>query len=69
MTQTELDRHVRHRLAVLQHAEEATGNVSMTCRYFGITRQAFYTWKQRYEEFGENGLPRSGLRGVISGAR
>ncbi len=34
-----LDRHVRHRLAVLRHAEEVTGNVALTCRYFGISRQ------------------------------
>jgi hypothetical protein len=29
------DRHVRRRLAILRHAEEATGNVAMTCRYYG----------------------------------
>lgn len=28
----------------------------MTCRYFGITRQSFYTWKRRYEELGLEGL-------------
>jgi transposase len=33
-----------------------TGNVSATCRYFGITRQAYYTWRRRYEEQGLNGL-------------
>jgi transposase-like protein len=33
-----------------------TGNVSMTCRYFGITRQAFYKWLRRYEELGLEGL-------------
>jgi hypothetical protein len=49
MTLTELDRHVRHRLAVLEHAELVTGNLSMTCRYYGITRQAFYARKRRYE--------------------
>jgi hypothetical protein len=60
MTQTELDRHVRHRLAVLQHAEEVTGNVAMTCRYYGISRQLFYIWKRRFEEEGEQGVvPRS----------
>jgi hypothetical protein len=34
-----LDRPVRRRLAVLRHVEEVTGNVAMTCRYFGISRQ------------------------------
>jgi transposase InsO family protein len=60
MSEPMLDRVVRHRLAVLRHAEEVTGNVAMTCRYYGITRQSFYTWKRRYEEDGPEGLrPRS----------
>jgi transposase len=55
-----MDREVRRRLAIFNHAEEITGNVAMTSRYYGITRQAFYTWKRRYEELGEDGLrPRS----------
>lgn len=60
MSEPMLDRVVRHRLAVLRHADEVTGNVAMTCRYYGITRQSFYTWKRRYEEDGPEGLrPRS----------
>ena len=38
MSEPQLSREVRHRLAVLRHAEEVTGNVAMTCRYFGISR-------------------------------
>jgi signal transduction histidine kinase len=53
---TAVDRRVLHRLAVLRHAEEITGNVAMTCRYYGITRQSFYVWKRRYDDFGEEGL-------------
>jgi transposase len=53
---TAQDRQVRHRLAILRHAEEMTGNVAMTCRYYGVTRQSFYVWKRRYDEFGEEGL-------------
>jgi transposase len=45
-----------HRLAVIRHAEEVTGNVSQTCRYFGISRQTFYVWLRRYEEKGLEGL-------------
>ena len=26
-----------------------SGNVSLTCRYFGISRKTFYYWKQRYD--------------------
>jgi transposase InsO family protein len=50
------DRQVRHRLAVLRHAEEVTGNVSQTCRYYGISRQCYYTWLRRFEAEGPEGL-------------
>lgn len=50
MSQLEADRIVKHRLAVLHHAEEVTGNVAMTCRYYGMTRQAFFTWRRRHQE-------------------
>ena len=32
-----LDRQQKHRLAILRHAEEITGNVAATCRYYGIS--------------------------------
>ena len=50
------DRQVRRRLAVLRHAEEVTGNVAQTCRYYGISRQAYYTWYRRYQADGVEGL-------------
>jgi transposase InsO family protein len=53
---TPLDRQVRRRLAVLRHVEEVTGNVAMTCRYFGISRPTYYTWLRRYEAEGPDGL-------------
>ena len=56
MTEKELARGAARRLAIIRHAQEVTGNVSMTWRYFGITRQAFYTWLRRYEEHGVDGL-------------
>ncbi|MCJ7755896.1 MAG: leucine zipper domain-containing protein [Thermoanaerobaculales bacterium] len=56
MTEHEQRRLVNHRLAVLPHAEEVTGNVARTCRYYGISRQAFYKWLRRYEEQGLEGL-------------
>lgn len=56
MTEQELARGAARRLAIIRHAQEVTGNVSATCRYFGITRQAFYTWLRRYEEHGPEGL-------------
>jgi transposase InsO family protein len=56
MTERMQRRVVAHRLAVLQHAAEVTGNVSQTCRYYGISRPTFYKWKQRYEAQGPQGL-------------
>jgi transposase-like protein len=56
VTEKELARGAARRLAIIRHAQEVTGNVSMTCRYFGITRQAFYKWLRRYEEQGLEGL-------------
>ena len=43
-------------MAILRHAEEVTGMVAMTCRYYGISRQCFYVWKRRYDELGPDGL-------------
>jgi transposase InsO family protein len=56
MTEQVLDRQQKHRLAVLRHAEEISGNVAATCRYYGISRQMFYTWQRRYDAEGVDGL-------------
>jgi transposase len=52
----QLERGAKHRLAVLRHVEEVSGNVAATCRYYGISRQAYYGWLKRYEAEGEEGL-------------
>ncbi|WP_434095387.1 helix-turn-helix domain-containing protein, partial [Streptomyces lanatus] len=49
MTERELSRRARHRLAVLRHVEEVSGSVAATCRYYGISRQCYYIWLRRYE--------------------
>jgi transposase InsO family protein len=56
MDDREQQRKVKHRLAMIRHAQEVTGNVAQTCRYYGISRPAFYKWLRRYEELGEEGL-------------
>lgn len=56
MTTQVLDRQQKHRLAVLRHAEEITGNVAATCRYYGISRQLFYRWQRRFDAEGVEGL-------------
>lgn len=50
-----LDREAKRRLAVIRHVEEVTGNVAMTCRYVGISRQAYYIWYRRYQAEGVEG--------------
>ena len=56
MTDRELERRARHRLAVLRHAEEVSGSVAATCRYYGISRNCYYKWLRRYEAEGLDGL-------------
>src|SRR5262245_9921494 len=65
MTKAEQTRTMTWRLKVLEHAKASRRGVAKTCRYFGISRQAFYEWKRRQEEHGDAGLcdrPRIPLR-------
>jgi transposase-like protein len=55
-SERELARSLARRLAIIRHAEEVSGNVARTCRYYGITRQSYYVWLRRYEELGVDGL-------------
>lgn len=76
MNQRDLDKNAARRLAIIRHAREVTGNVAMTCRYFGISRQVFYTWLRRDEAEGLAGLrdrskrpahcPREAPAGVVA---
>lgn len=43
---------ISRKLKVLNYAKE-NGNIAKTCRYFGICREMFYTWKRLYEAHGE----------------
>jgi hypothetical protein len=38
MNEQTRQRTVKHRLSVLRHAAEVTGNVAATCRYYGMSR-------------------------------
>ena len=51
-------RDICRKLKILNHARE-TGNISKTCRYFGISREIFYQWKRSYESHGETALVNS----------
>ena len=46
---------INRKLKVFAHAE-AYGNISFTCRYFGISRDTYYQWRKRYKERGDEGL-------------
>jgi hypothetical protein len=49
-------RKVKARLRMLPHAQRVSGNVSHTCRFFGVSRALFYIWKKRFEKNGLAGL-------------
>jgi len=49
---------IRRKLRVIEHGKES-GNVSKTCRYFGISRETYYIWKRNYENDGEQALVNS----------
>ena len=56
MTKSEQTRLVAWRARLLAAAREETHSVARTCRHFGISRQAFYKWKKRYDAQGDAGL-------------
>ena len=65
MTKTENNRLLAWRLKLIREASLEPRSVAQTCRHFGLSRQAFYKWKTRYELHGEAGLcdrPRVPLR-------
>lgn len=46
---------IRRKLKVLSYSKEI-GNITKVCRYFGVSRETFYQWKQAYEVHEEIGL-------------
>lgn len=66
MSEQQLERQAKHRLAVIRHAQEVTGNVAQTCRYYGISRQTYYRWLRRYEDKGLPGLRDRSKRPLVS---
>ena len=53
MTRDEIIYH--RRVRVLEHAKK-TGNVSETCRIFGISRKTFYEWQNTAADYGLDAL-------------
>lgn len=56
MSLASLDQRARHRYRWIEYHEQITHKVAPTCRYFGISRQTFYTWYHRYLSLGISGL-------------
>lgn len=56
MSEQEIIRLQKWRLGILRHKKEVTHNVFKTCRYYGISRTAYYEWYNRYKNEGEIGL-------------
>ncbi len=44
-----LSRDARRRLAWFSYALSHDGNISLTCRYFGISRSTFLRWARRFD--------------------
>lgn len=55
MNKIQSNKQTQHRFKIIQHANESR-NISLTCRYFGISRVYFYKWYKRYLKYGEHGL-------------
>jgi transposase InsO family protein len=49
------EQDIARKLKVLNHAKEI-GNISKTCRYFGICRETFYSWRRAFEAGGNAAL-------------
>ena len=49
------EQDISRKLRVLNHAKEI-GNIAKTCRYFGICRETFYSWRRAYATGGEAAL-------------
>jgi len=59
--QPDLSHEARKRLKWFDHYAKH-GNASLTCRYFGISRQTFYRWKRRYRPHALGSLERRSSR-------
>ena len=58
------EREIRRKLRVLEHADQS-GNIRLTCRYFGIPGSLFYVWRGKYRTRGRAGLARQKAVGAV----
>lgn len=57
----DLSREAKHRLKIIEYYR-ASGNVSLTCRHYGITRSYFYKWYGRFNPRDLNSLENQSTR-------
>lgn len=46
---------IRLKMKVLKYAQ-LSGNISHTCRQYGVFRETYYQWKRRFEAVGKKAL-------------
>src|SRR6202049_999876 len=52
----ELSKETKPRPSMMAWYDEHLRNAALTCRRFGVSRDTFYRWRKRFEEFGPGGL-------------
>jgi putative transposase len=52
----ELSREAKQRLRMMMWYDEQGRNAALTCRHFGISRDTFYRWLRRFQQYGPGGL-------------
>jgi len=58
----ELSREAKQRLRMMTWYDDHGRNAALTCRHFGISRDTFYRWRRRFEEYGPGGLENASHR-------
>lgn len=63
--QRAIERRANHKLAVLRHVEEVSGNIATSCLYYGVSRQSASNHPRVH---ATNGFASLHVRTVPSGA-
>lgn len=55
ITEHEQVRKAKMRLRMLRHCQQISHNGSLTCRFFGVSRNQLYIWRRRFQREGKEG--------------
>lgn len=50
MTEGDLKRRAKYKLAVTKHVEKVSSSLAATCRYYDTSRTAYNRWLRLYEK-------------------